>query len=410
LLVLLGCRPKPPFPAIVPQSDHCRLGGNSVQAADTLTVALSDSVDLARASNPTNDSERLLFREFSETLIRLDCQGQIRPGLAVAWTSDTTGRVWTFALRDGTEFPAGSPTAEQVSLEWQTRPGALQAVGIESVTALDRQRLAVTLRGREDSVPRLFADPGLAFTQTDVPLGPVTRVVTAARGELPVLDFRAIPGSDPRDALDRGADLLVSRDPALVDYAARRPEFATYPLPWSRSYLLLQPRGAEPIEAIIASDSVRRSLARDAVRAEARAAEPPFWWDTVAGCRAVLGEGLGVSSSRIVYPRGDEVARGLAERIVALAHSGTQLRAAGLGEQELGAALRDGTERAYVVPVPRQSLVPCRDSAPWPSGVSIQPLIDTRARAILRRGSATLSVDWDGTVRVVDADPSKEAP
>jgi hypothetical protein len=276
--------------------------------------------------------------------------------------------------------------------------------------ALDQRRLVVTLVGREDSVPRLFADPALALTRADSALGSVTRVVTPRGGKLPVLDFRVTPGSDPRDALDRGADLIVTRDPALVEYAASRPELATYPLPWSRTYLLLQPKGAEPLEETVAGDLVRRSLARDAVRAEARVAEPPFWWDRSAGCPAVPSDGLGLVSSRIVYPRGDEVARGLAERIVALAHGGSQLSAAALGESELAAALRDGTARAYVVPVPRQSLAPCRDSAAWPSGASMQPLIDTRARAILRRGSVALTVDWDGTVRVVGVHDGKDVP
>jgi hypothetical protein len=374
-----------------------------------VTVALPDSVNLAHAPNPTNDSERLLFRQSSETLIRLDCEGEIRPALAVAWSPDTSGRVWTFTLGDEPSFPSGSPTPELVVLAWQGRPAALRAAGIESAMALDQRRLVVTLRGREDSVPRAFAHPALALTRADSAPGPVTRVVTLPGGK-PVLDFRVSPGSDPRDALDRGVDLIVTRDPALVEYAASRPELATYPLPWSRTYLLLQPQGAEPIEEAVTGDSVRRSLARDAVRAEARIAEPPFWWDSTAGCPGVPGDTLRGASSRIVYPRGDEVARGLAERIVALAHSGSPLRAAALGEAALAVALRDGTERAYIVPVPRQSLAPCRDSAAWPSGASILPLIDTRARAILRRGAAALTVDWDGTVRVVGIHDGKDGP
>jgi hypothetical protein len=283
-------------------------------------------------------------------------------------------------------------------------------MGIESAQALNDGRLAVTLRQPEDSVPRLFADPALALIHTDSTLGSVTHLLAPPSDNMPVLDFRATPGSDPRDALDRGADLIVTRDPALVEYAVSRPELAAYPLPWSRTYLLLQPRGAEPIGETLASDSVRRSLAGDAVRAEARVAESPFWWDSLTSCpRAVPGAGT-PSSSRIVYPRGDEVARGLAERIVALTHGGAQLRASALGERELNAAIRGGNERAYIVPASRQSLAPCRDTAAWPFGVSIQPLIDTRARAILRRGSAALTVDWDGTVRLADPTPSKDVP
>jgi hypothetical protein len=32
----------------------------------------------------------------------------------------------------------------------------------------------------------------------------------------------------------------------------------------------------------------------------------------------------------------------------------------------------------------------------------VEPLIDTRATAIVRRGSPGLRVDWDGTPRVLD--------
>jgi hypothetical protein len=95
---------------------------------------------------------------------------------------------------------------------------------------------------------------------------------------------------------------------------------------------------------------------------------------------------------------------------VALGGLDTPLRAAGLGEPEFGSALRDGTEFAYVLALPRKSLTPCRDSATWPSGATIQPLIDTRARAIVRRGSPPLTVDWDGTVRVLDEPSSAELP
>jgi hypothetical protein len=47
-------------------------------------------------------------------------------------------------------------------------------------------------------------------------------------------------------------------------------------------------------------------------------------------------------------------------------------------------------------------LAPCRDSLDWPPGALVTPLIDVRARAIVRRGSPPLWVDWLGTVRIVD--------
>jgi hypothetical protein len=93
------------------------------------------------------------------------------------------------------------------------------------------------------------------------------------------------------------------------------------------------------------------------------------------------------------------VARGLAERIVALASG---LRTAALEPAEFAASVTNGLDRAYVMALPRQTLTPCRDSAGWPGGATIQPLIDTRAHAIVRRGSPPLTVDWDGTVRVLE--------
>jgi hypothetical protein len=150
--------------------------------------------------------------------------------------------------------------------------------------------------------------------------------------------------------------------------------------------------------------SVRNTLAKDAVWAGARAAEPPYWWSDHTACRATSTSSLhpGNASSRVVYRKDDHVARGLAERIVALAPAGTGLRAVGLDTAELAAAVRGDTERAYVLGLPRQSLTPCRDASMWPEGARLLPLIDTRAYAIVRKGAPPLTVDWDGTIRVAE--------
>jgi hypothetical protein len=292
---------------------------------------------------------------------------------------------------------------------WRDRQTSVQALGIDSAVALDPRRLAVTVRDQSHSAPALFAEPVLAATPPLDATAPATGWIAGPRRpRQPQLEFEVSP-DDARDALDRGADLVVTRDPALVQYAASRPEFKTIPLPWTRTYVLLQPVGNEPIEGIALSDSARRSLARDAVKGEARPAEPPFWWDTLDLCgTAGKSEISPQPSARVAYPRADPVARGLAERIVALGRSGSPLRAAGLADSEFAAAVRQGDERAYVVPLPRQSRAPCRDPASFPVRASALPLIDTRARAIVRRGSPELTVDWDGTVRVLGEDPSGE--
>jgi hypothetical protein len=217
----------------------------------------------------------------------------------------------------------------------------------------------------------------------------------------PPVDFELSPAGDPRDALDRGIDLVVTRDPAVAEYVASRPEFVTFPLPWSRTYALLQFAGTQPISGIPGADSLGRSLASDVVEAEARPAQPPFWWSGAQSCRPDVPMGVtGATSPRLVYSRTDEIARALAERIVALSGN-TQLRAAGLGEIDFAAALRDRRERGYIVFLLRNVAAPCHASADLPTGGWLEPLIDTRARAIVRRGAPPLFIDWDGSIKVV---------
>jgi hypothetical protein len=223
----------------------------------------------------------------------------------------------------------------------------------------------------------------------------------AAGRSRPAIDFRSSLTRDPRDALDQDIDLVVTRDLQLLDYVANRTEFATFPLPWSRTYLLIEQADGQLLEPVLADASVRRSLAGDAVRAAARVAEPPYWW-TTPPCHSGAARTFGGSGTNLVYARDDEVARGLAQRIVALAPAGTGLRARGLTRAEFEAAIRGGTERAYIVGVPRQSLAPCRDGAFLPEGARVVPLVDTRAFAIVRKGTPPLLVEWDGTLRIVD--------
>ncbi|MEO7238286.1 MAG: hypothetical protein ABIZ96_06715 [Gemmatimonadales bacterium] len=399
---MVGCGSRtPPVPATADRGDECRLSAGSAETSETLTVALADSVDPAHAPIPVNDSERLLFRQYSETLVRLDCQGEVRAGLASAWMGDSTGQRWTFTLRQSPDSPDRTPpTATGVVSSWHGRHSAVDALGIDSAVALDDGRLRVTLRATADSAPRLFADPALAVPTAVNALPESILRITSGAGTRRIVAFQIAPQGDPRDALDRGADLIVTRDPAVVDYVANRAEFTTFSLPWSRTYVLLQPAGALPIWILVV-DSVGRSLARDVAQADARAAEPSVWRGecTHTDLSHVVTPPI---SPRIVYPRDDKVARGLAERIVALTRDSVPLRSAGLDPAEFAAAVRSQGDRGYVLGLPRQVSAPCHELAALPAGARIQPLVDTRAHAIVRRGVPPLTVEWDGTLRVVE--------
>jgi hypothetical protein len=295
---------------------------------------------------------------------------------------------------------------------WRARPHQLKASGIESAGALANGRLVVTMASPQDSVPRIFADPmlGVAHNRGSI-LGRDDRfLIVRPRPASRPVEFRVEPGSNPRDALDGKADVLVSRDPAVVKYASSRAEFKTVPLPWSRTYVLLRPSRIEAAQ-VAGAELKGESLAQDAVTADARPAEPPFWWEKLTSCplRQPITAPKVPSSSRIVYPVGDPVAQGLAERIVALTGDEAPVSAAALTAAELASAVSAGEERGYVLPVPTRTLAPCRESSGWPVNAAIEPLIETRASAIIRRGSPPLVVDWDGTVRLLDPAPLEGA-
>jgi hypothetical protein len=364
---------------------------------------LLDPIELSvsHVQRPTNDSERLLFRNLFDNLIRMDCREVIRPGLAESWTSDSNGAVWTFNLREKAARFGASATAGATGIMASAWTGG-KIQGVDSVQAVSDRILRIFLSRRTDSVPRFLADPALSLVNglADDGSDSTGAIQLPASGTRPVIDFLFPLTGDPRDVLDRQVDLLVSRDPSLIEYAASRTEFDTFALPWTRTYVLLQPAGAKAL-AVTLSDAERQSLARDAVRADARPAEPLQWWNKVDGCVGTIAEASDLSG-RIVYISGDDVARALAARAVALAAAGSGLRAVGVVASEFTTLLRRGAERAYILALPRQTLAPCRETAALPRGARIHPLIDTRAYAMVRKGAPPLTVDWDGTVRVVE--------
>ena len=404
-LLVLGCVPQSTqTPAAPDRQDPCRLVAGEESRLDTVLVALLDPVDLRAlddARSPANDSERILFRNLSQNLVHVDCRQELRPGLAESWTADSGGRVWTFTLRDGSSSQPGRLVSANQIATRLTRPAG-KALGIDSAVALDQRHLRVILR-QPDSNPSLLADPSVAVSTATAWAGVDTdgNISITAKVSGWVVDFRVQPNADARDALDQGADLVVTRDPALVEYARGQPEFTTFPLPWSRTYLLLQPAGSGSLD-IGMSALERRSLAEDAVRADARVAQPPFWWSESVDCPIPEIPGSPVTSSRIAYTQGDEVARELAERLVALAKPGTGLRTEAVRLAQFDELLQSGAERAYVVAVPHRKLAECRDATTLPAGARMEPLIDIRAYAIVRKGAPALSVDWDGALRIAE--------
>jgi hypothetical protein len=440
--------PQPTPPALPPASavpadrtDECALIAEPGEPV--ATVALTDRVDPANAPRPSNEGERVLFRQLFETLVRADCRGRVGSGLAASWQLEADGRGWVVTLREDARFSDGTPvTAADVRASW-TRDGTEELRPqvnrlVESVAVAGDRALAITLRSRRQDAPLALAHSDLAIAKAVAgspwPLG--TRSSRIAPGAAPglitvVRDTRApirflIAAGDPRDLLDQGVDLLMTRDRAALDYAATLPPFQSVPLAWQRTHILMTPgrsRSAVPL-----SDEQRQVLAGDAVRGEARGARAPFWWQGVPDCEARSAPARTQSRSgapptpRVVYDANDAAARDLAERLVGLVRVSspaatafldallpdrplrTYQRAAGLNGAALAQAMRVGADAGYVVAVDTQPVDPCRDlqilveGARWLDPETIVPLVETRLRAVVRRGRSGAIVESDGGV------------
>ena len=418
------------------------------------TVGITDRIDPSNAPRPKNPSERLLFSQLYETLVRVDCMGRVRPGLAISWRleprfvtpSDRNTRRWIVTLRENARFADETPvTAAAVHASWlqngvrgQSRRYVSRLV--EWVDEVDDRTLAIQLDSAWFDAPLALAHPDLAVAKsvadspwplgtrsssleaTGAVRGSVLFELTVRRDALPPLRFLIAP-ADPRDLLDASVDLLVTRDPATLDYATTLPDLRRVPLAWQRTYIYLSAGRLSFSPSL--SEEARQALAADAVRGEARGAQGPFWFET-AQCQPVGIGGMSphIPTPRIVYDATDPVARDLAERFVALAGASgptatafleavlpdrprrTFERATGLTGEALAKARAQGTDAGYIAFVDSRPFDPCNakytllEAVPWAR--TILPLVDTRVQVVVRRGKSGATTEFDGAI-VIEA-------
>ena len=228
-------------------------------------------------------------------------------------------------------------------------------------------------------------------------------------GHGPRLTIHSATEATARDLVDAGVDLLLTDSPTLAAYAGTRGDVTSLPLGWDRTWVVATPRGSLALDS---SSAFRAGLARDAVRADARAAEGPYWWTDTIGCAAQTTRSALASTgtTSVVYPRDDAVARALAERLVAIL--GGRATAVGLMPSAFTSSLTSGSAQAYILALPRMMRDRCRGlaelfgSAAWLGAQgAIVPLIDTRLRAVVRRDRLSLRFSWDSTLAIVAAHP-----
>jgi hypothetical protein len=382
LALVAGCGPKPAVAPPDADPDACTIGPAADPSGRVIRIGVTEPVDLAHAPVPTNDAERLIFRQCYETLVRVDCTGQVRPGLAESWEPSTNGRGWIFTLRPNARFWDGEDAdADAVAVAlWSTWGRAtslapeLRWIDPESLTALDARRLQISFSPDqgEDASVRLFAHPATAVAirrgpgvwpqgtgplrMEPIPTGNEVVLVPAGGPSLPhpsggereidagtetllaalapILRVTVSPGADPRDLLAEGTDLVVARSRSFTDYAGRLPDVDLMPLPWDRIYVLLAPRDPDRDERVPAGEGdeqsrtrLREDLASRGCASDARPAHGMSFDVGLSGsCPRVAAaktwpEYLSGPPARaqLVYPAGDADAGLLAERLMGLA-------------------------------------------------------------------------------------------
>ena len=388
-----------------------------------MTVALLDRVEPAIAPWARNRSERLLFHQLYETLIRIDCAGNVFPALAESWRSSDGGRHWRFELGSGVRFWDGAPlTATDVKRSWMQFALDRTAVSsvLDSVVAEGNRIVHVFLSRAHTGVPRELSSLEFAVMKepADSPWpvgsGPYEIVemeqlapaagnrrflLRSIDGAAPrVLRFLESPAADARDVIRDGIDMMVTSDHAVLEYIGGRQNLAAVPLAWEWTYVMVVPSRAEAESRLERaprlSSGLLDEIARDAVRVDARGYRGPAWWDghgeegerNAAPIDSPPRPGrprAAAVAPRIVYDRGDATARALAERIVALVAGegtgslqsrefaaaipalgalSTAVVAEGVAAPELESCLRSGTELACIIKLPRRPVDPYRAS------------------------------------------------
>lgn len=234
------------------------------------------------------------------------------------------------------------------------------------------------------------------------------RLVATGGDGGPSLVVHHVRARDARDAIDAGVDVLITGDPDAVAYATTRADLTSQALPWNRTYLLVLPARAAPADRASdfapLLDTLRAELAAGAVRVEARSA--PSSLGDAGLCAAPSPPGATAPPAStpptIVYARGDEVARAIAARLVALgaaksgplgvlapglASRGDSLRAVAVDAAGVERALETGGAAAAVIAVSARPVQACHAATAPVSPVPTDSvaLVQTRERLIARR-------------------------
>ncbi len=415
---------------------------------DTLTVVVFDKIDLRHAPWPRNREERFVFSHLYETLVNVDCHGVVQPGIAKSWKKASDG--WYIEIEEDAHFWDDTPvTAADIQTSFE--PAIRSGIAIGTVDIVDETHAIIHgTRGLPDLA--LFAQPILAIRKlsglSGFPMGtgpwqidtetPTADGITIrpASSQTPVVRFIEQDAGNAKDILNGSADAMITDDPAVIDYARSKTKVPV-PLPWDRAYVLIDPVRVETVATggVVADlpASLCDALARDAVAVDSRGGSiilTESW--KLAPLRVEDHEATTHASAgnQIVFVADDPTARGLAERIVALAAMDTSTSAEaravgraipGITSGAKAVGVRSGQfagrlqttpgSATFVVALSWNADFPFLASyfqrrAPWLAGVTpasgaFIPLVDTRPHFIAISDRIGFIADKNGELRLM---------
>jgi len=430
-MLAAGCATTAPQPG--PAADDCLV--TDLPAAGSVRIAAPGTIEPRNAPVPSNGAEQLVFAQLYDTLVRTDCHGTPLPGLAASWSASPDRTTWHFRLREGVSFTDGTALDARTAAEALTL--AHHAPSFAAVSASGERDLHLVLHRPRDAA--FFAQPALALTRAGAsvavswPSGTGAYRPEAGEGSLRLVLRQPVGGapdtlhvlrtsaSDPRGALDARADLLLTASAAAIEYARLLESYTVAPLPWARTYALVV-RARPDATLPVPSNAERAELARAAASVGTRAAS-----DTAPGwCHAGTPPDFRSpgTSTVIAWLRGDDIARGIAERIAALSWpparapewlqaqrvasgvsaaraTGSEgpLTARALDIARLLEEMRAGRGAMFIVPLHR-----CADADPVYAAIAqsrlhATPLVDARDHLVHRDSVGTIAIDGSGALR-----------
>lgn len=119
------------------------------QALQELVVGISTDVNNWNIELFPDGDGRFVWSQVYETLVRLDPDLQLKPGLATSWETPDKGKTWVFHLREGVAFHDGTPfNADAVVFSYKENSYSRQAMlrAIDHVEALNASTVKFVLK------------------------------------------------------------------------------------------------------------------------------------------------------------------------------------------------------------------------------------------------------------------------